>query len=113
MPPGAWTDYQTGKVYQGEKWHDIAAGEIPIILLVKDHTVLPHVKPAQNTGEIDWNNVELKVFSSDNAPILGQFALPDGKLQTLELINSKNNYALKNDFSGGKIKWQINRFPAK
>ena len=109
LPPGAWTDYQTGKVYQGERWHEITAGEIPIVLLVKDHTVLPLVKPAQNTGEIDWNNVELKVFSSDNANVSGQFALPDGNLQTLELVNSKNNYALKNDFSGGKIKWNVSR----
>ncbi len=113
LPPGAWLDYQTGKVYQGEKWHSIAAGEIPIILLVKDHSVLAHVKTAQNTGEIDWNNVELKVFSTDNAAVSGQFALPEGNLQTLELSNSKNIYALKNDFSGGKIKWTVNRFATK
>lgn len=113
LPPGVWTDYQTGKVYQGEKWHEIAAGEIPIILLVKDHSVLPHVKTAQNTAEIDWNNIELRVFSTDNANVLGRFALPDGNLQTLELSNSKNTYTLKNDFSNGKIKWTINRFPTK
>ncbi len=113
LPPGAWIDYQTGKVYEGGRWFEIAAGEIPIVLLVKNHTVLPHVKLAQNTSEIDWNNVELKIFSTDDAPLTGQFALPGGDLQTLELNRSKNAYNLKKDFSNGKIKWTINRFAAK
>ena len=113
LPPGAWIDYQTGKTYDGACWHEITVGEIPIILLVKNHTVLPHVKPAQNTVEIDWNSVELRVFSTDNAPVSGQFALPDSDLQMLDLNVSKNNYALKNDFSGGKIKWTVNRFQNK
>ena len=36
LPNGKWFDYQTGKVYEGEKWHEIAADEIPMILLVKE-----------------------------------------------------------------------------
>ena len=113
LPGGKWFDYQTGKIYEGGKWHEIAAGEIPVILLVKDHTVLPFVKPAQNTSEIDWNDVELKVFSTDNSPVSTQFALPNGNLQTLELNAVKDNYVLKNDFSKGKIKWRVSRFNAK
>ena len=113
LPPGACIDYQTGKVYQGARWHEIEAGEIPVILLVKDHSVLPRVKPAQSTSEIDWNNVELRVFSTDGAPVSQKFALPDGDLQTLDLTVSKNKYVLKNDFSRGKINWTITSFPAK
>ena len=113
LPPGAWIDYQTGKTYEGARWHEIAAGEIPIVLLVKNHTVLPHVASAQNTAEIDWKNVELRVFSTDNQPVSGLFALPDGDLQSLELSAVKNNYVLKNDFSGGKVNWKINRTAAK
>lgn len=113
LPPGAWFDYQTGKTYDGARWHEITAGEIPIILLVKNHTILPFVKLAQNTSEINWNDIELKVFSTDNAPVLTQFALPNENLQTLELNAIKDNYALKNDFSKGKIKWTINRFNSK
>lgn len=113
LPTGDWIDYQTGKVYQGEKWHEITAGEIPVILLVKNHSVLPMVKVAQNTSEIDWNNVELKVFSTDSQPVSGKFALPNGNLQTLELISSQNKYNLKNDVSNGKINWIITRFGTK
>lgn len=113
LPPGAWIDYQTGKVYEGARWHEIAAGEIPIVLLVKNHSVLPHVKPAQNTSEIDWNNIELRVFSTDNADVSGQIILPGGNLQPVEMSFSKGKYILKNDFSSGKIKWTVNRFPIK
>jgi alpha-D-xyloside xylohydrolase len=113
LPPGAWIDYQTGKVYEGARWHLIAAGEIPVILLVKNQTVLLHVKPAQNTSEIDWSNVELRVFSTDNAPVSGIFALPEENLQTLELNPVKNSYVLKTDAFAGKVKWRINRFITK
>ena len=114
LPPGAWIDYQTGKVYEGARWHEIAAGAVPVILLVKNHSVLPHVKAAQNTSEIDWNNVELRVFNTDNSNVSGVFALPEENLQTLELNSVKNSYVLKNDALRGKVKWQINRFaPSK
>jgi alpha-D-xyloside xylohydrolase len=110
LPPGMWIDYQTSKIYQGERWHNISAGEIPIILLVRNNSVIPHVKPAQSTSEINWNSVELRVFSIDNSPASGLFALPDGALQTLKLRPSNNGYSLMNDFSNGQIKWTIGRF---
>lgn len=113
LPEGFWIDYQTGKTFEGARWYEIAAGEIPIILLVKNHTVLPMVKPAQNTSEINWNDVELKVFSTDKENVSGLFALPNDKLQTLELNQSNGKYVLKNDFSRGKIKWKVNLFETK
>lgn len=113
LPPGAWIDYQTGKTYEGARWEKIEAGEIPVILLVKNQTVLPHVKPTQNTSEIDWNDVELKVFSTDKKDVSVIFALPNENLQTLELNQTQGKYALKNDFSRGKIKWKISLFENK
>jgi alpha-D-xyloside xylohydrolase len=107
LPPGKWIDYQTGNVFDGARWHDITAGDIPIVLLVKDNSVLPHVKPAQSTSEIDWNNIELRVFSTNESPVAGRFALPNQDLQTIELRRSKDGYALSHDISGGRIKWNI------
>src|SRR4029079_11554601 len=43
LPPGMWIDYQTGRPYEGARWHSITAGPVPIVLLVKNHTVLPHI----------------------------------------------------------------------
>jgi alpha-D-xyloside xylohydrolase len=110
LPPGAWIDYQSGKVYQGAQWHVIKAGEIPVVLLVKDHSVLPHIKVAQSTKDMDWNNVELRVFSTDNASVSGLFTLSEGDLFTINLRPSASGFALVNDPLRGKVKWQITRF---
>ena len=107
LPPGTWIDYQTKKTYEGERWQEISAGEIPIVLLVKNGSVLPHVQPAQSTSQIDWNAVELRVFDTKGGKASGLFALPNGDLRTLEMTKAGDNYRLKNDFSGGKIKWRI------
>ena len=113
LPPGAWIDYQTGKVYQGAQWHQIAPGQIPVVVLVKDHSVIPHIKVAQSTSEMDWSNVELRVFSTDNASVSGLFALPAGDLQTLRLDSAATGFSLKSDPLPGKVKWQIIRAPAQ
>ncbi|HET7457454.1 MAG TPA: TIM-barrel domain-containing protein [Gemmatimonadaceae bacterium] len=103
LPPGAWTDYQTGKVYEGARWHDITAGEIPIVLLVRDHAVIPHVAVAQSTSAIDWSHVELRAFSSDGAAAEGSVALPGGSVQMVRVQNGR----LERDPLGGKVTWRI------
>ena len=107
LPPGKWIDYQSGVVYEGEKWHDIKLGEIPVVLLVKNHTVLPHIKVAQSTKDMDWNNVELRVFSTDGEPVTGLFTRPDSDVQTLSLTPSGRSFVLRNDPQAGKVKWTI------
>ena len=107
LPPGEWIDYQSGRVYTGAAWREIAAGQIPIVLLVKNHSVLPHIKVAQSTKEMDWNNVELRVFSTDNAAVKGLFTRPDSSVQTLSLVSRGRNFALSEDPQAGKVKWEI------
>ncbi len=87
----------------------MTAGPIPVVLLVKDHSVLPHLKVAQSTDQMDWSNVELRVFSSDNAPVTGWFTSPQNDLIQLTLEGSARGYALKSDPLAGKVKWQITR----
>ena len=113
LPPGDWIDYQTGKTYAGERWHQITAGEIPVVLLVKNHAAIPHVKVAQSTNDIDWKNVELRVFSTDNAAASARFALPNGNLQSLGLTGSASGYTLQADPLRGQVKWQVTRFPSR
>ncbi len=111
LPPGEWIDYQTGQSYAGERWHRIEAGQIPVVLLVKDRSAIPHVKVAQSTADIDWKNVELRVFGDGNAS--GLFALPDGEVRTLNLTASAGAYALRADPLRGRVNWQVTRFPAR
>ena len=107
LPPGSWIDYQSGKVYRGAGWQRISAGPIPVILLVKDHSVIPHIKVAQSTSEMDWRNIELRVFSTDTSAATGLFSLPQGNLESIKLESSGNNYAIRNDPLRGEVKWRI------
>ncbi|MGH9765208.1 MAG: glycoside hydrolase family 31 protein, partial [Blastocatellia bacterium] len=112
LPPGSWIDYQTHKTYKGAEWHEITAGEIPVVLLVKDHTAIPQAKVAQSTSQIDWNNIELRVFSSDGAAVAGRFALPEGAPQTLTLEPAGSGFELRGDPLRGRVKWQITKVTA-
>jgi alpha-D-xyloside xylohydrolase len=107
LPPGSWVDYQTGKVYRGAQWLRIAPGRIPVVLLVKDHSVIPHAQVAQSTAEMNWKEIELRVFSTDRGAATGLFALPGESLQTLRLESSPQGFALKDDPLRGRVKWQI------
>ena len=70
------------------------SAQIPIVLLVKNHSVLPHIKVAQSTKDMDWDNVELRVFSTDNAPVNGLFTRPGGDVQTLSLVPRGRSFVL-------------------
>lgn len=105
VPPGTWIDYQSGRVYEGARWHEIAAGTVPVVLLVKNHSVLAHVAVAQNTAAIDWTKVDLKVYSTDGGVSEGTFIQPGGAVQTLRVDGSR----VLNDPLAGKVKWRIVR----
>ncbi len=76
LPPGTWIDYQTGREYEGSRWHSITAGEVPIVVLVPEGTLLAHVGLAQHTGEIDWANIELVLYGDPNESSVATLQLP-------------------------------------
>lgn len=91
LPKGTWIDYQTHKVYQGG-WHTIKAGDIPIIVLVKDGTVIPHIKLAQSTKDMDWSKLTLKVYASNSTTTAsGNIYLPEGEALQSISVNKKGN----------------------
>jgi alpha-D-xyloside xylohydrolase len=106
LPPGAWIDYQTGKIYRGG-WQRISAGVIPVILLVKDHSVIPHITVAQSTSEMNWKNIELRVFSTDTAAAAGLFSLPHAELEPIRLEHGDKGYVIRNDPLRGEVNWRI------
>ena len=108
LPAGKWIDYQTGKVYE-KGWNLIQAGEIPIIVLVKDGAVIPHIKLAQSTKYMDWTKIELKVYSSDANEAKGKLYLPnDTELHELLLEKNGTKFILKNNPLAEKVKFTIN-----
>ncbi len=107
LPEGKWIDYQTGKVYN-KGWNTIKAGDIPIIALVRDGAVIPHIKLAQTTKDMDWSSIELKVFSADANEATGKIYLPNAT-QWHELVLEKKDskFELTSNPTGDKVAFKI------
>jgi len=104
---GKWIDYQTGKVYS-KGWNRIEAGTIPVIMLVRDGAVIPHIKLAQSTKFMDWGNIDLKAFSSDKELAKGWVCLPENnQLCEIELVKKNNRFELKGNPVKGKVNFKI------
>ncbi len=62
VPAGTWYDLFSGQAVSGGCWHQLEAGEIPIIALMAEGSALPTAAVAQNTGNLDWNGLKWRVF---------------------------------------------------
>ena len=107
LPPGQWIDYQSKKVYAAG-WHNIEAGAVPVVMLVRDGAVIPHIGLAQSTDEMDWSNLELVVFSANATTASGKICLPtDQQLHDLNMVKKGKAFGLAKDPLGGKVKWTV------
>jgi alpha-D-xyloside xylohydrolase len=107
LPPGTWIDYQTGKAWDGG-WHYIEAGKLPVVMLVRDGTAIPHIQLAQSTMQMDWSKLELAVFAKNSRTAGGLVCLPsDNMLRELSLDREGNTFKLANDPLAGKVTWNI------
>jgi alpha-D-xyloside xylohydrolase len=107
LPPGTWIDYQTGKSYDGG-WQHIEAGQIPVVMLVRDGTVLPQIKLAQSTLQMDWSKLDLVAFAKDAQTAKGLVYLPtDNVLRELSLNKTGNTFKLADDPLAGKVTWSV------
>lgn len=110
LPDGKWINYQSGEVYE-KGWHRIKGGKIPAVILVRDGAVLPHAKLAQATKDIDWNEIELVVYSASNTDLRTYICLPaDNVLKEVTVNGRKGRFSISNDTFNGKIKWKIRSF---
>ncbi|HKE92567.1 MAG TPA: alpha-xylosidase, partial [Gemmatimonadales bacterium] len=108
LPPGTWIDYQTGQRYQGAAWHDIRAGAVPIIVLVRTGTVIPQIGLAQSTAQMNWSEIELRVLGDGSGLATGLFALPQEESHRLELRPvAGGGYVLASDPLRGRVHWRI------
>ncbi len=113
LPKGKWIDYQSGEVYENG-WHHIQAGKIPAIILIRNGAVMPHTKLVQSTKDIDWDNLELVVYSTGNTVAKGYVCLPSDNVLHEIMLNDKNGkYSIGNDPYSGKVKWIIQTYKEK
>jgi len=107
LPPGQWIDYQTGRAYSGG-WHNIEAGKIPIVVLVRDGVVIPHIKLAQSTAQMDWSIIDLVVYALDSGQANGLICLPSDKvLHNIPLVRRDGGFKLESDPFAGKVTWNV------
>lgn len=110
LPPGTWIDYQTGEIYAGG-WHTIEAGDIPIVALVKSGTVIPHIELAQSTKDMDWSNLELKVYSVNDETASGKIYLPEGdEVKKVTVSFENGEFVLREDPFNGNVNWEITSY---
>lgn len=110
LPPGEWIDYQTGKNYK-RGWHTIKTGELPIIVLVKSGTILPHIELAQSTKFMDWSKLELKVFTTDETEAIGKVYLPEGeRWYELKVVKENGEFELEENPFEGETEFEITTY---
>lgn len=106
LPPGQWIDYQTGISYSGG-WHHIESGNIPVVLLVREGAVIPHIKLAQSTKFMDWSELELKVYSKEKEGGTAWICLPDQPPAKVELNREDGSFKIRNNPFGREVRFRI------
>jgi len=103
LPAGTWIDYQTKKVYQAG-WHKIKAGDIPIVVLVKNGAAIPHIPLAQSTKDMDWSKITLKVYATDGTnTATAKVFLPGGDtVQTITTDKKGSGFEVSQNPLSGK-----------
>ena len=102
---------QSGKNYEGGKWHEIAAGPVPIVVLARGGSVIPRAEVAQSTDDINWDDLELRVFSTDGDPATGRVALPAGNVHEAACCARLRTASIQvqDDPLGGEVHWRVTR----
>lgn len=107
LPRGRWVNYQNGKIYNNG-WQHIQSGKIPAIILVRDGAVIPHANLAQSTKDIDWNKIQLTVYSTGGTAKGLVFRPSDNQLSEVNVILKNGKYVLVTDPYNKKVEWTIN-----
>jgi alpha-D-xyloside xylohydrolase len=107
LPPGQWIDYQTNKSFSGG-WHNIVAGKIPIVVLVREGAVIPHIRLAQSTDQMDWSTLDLVVYATVSKKVNGLVCLPsENILHRISLVRKNNTFSMETDPLAGKVSLKV------
>ena len=108
LPEGEWVDYQSGQQYSGG-WHHISSGEIPAVILVRHGSVIPHIKLAQSTKDMDWKNIELKIYGFDDNSARGLMCFPtDNKLKEISVSRDNDQVKIIENPFENSIEFKLN-----
>ena len=72
-------------------------------MLVREGAVIPQIKLAQSTAQMDWSNIEMVVFAAGAQNAQGLVCLPaDGVLRRVEAARRNGVFVLAADPLAGK-----------
>lgn len=100
LPKGNWVDYWTKEKLAGGQYCIRKAPIDVCPIFIKEGSVLPNVKLAQNTDEIDWNTLLLDVYDGEGTYVHYQdngsdFAYCDGEYNLYEITNKAGDVTVK------------------
>ncbi|KPK58457.1 MAG: hypothetical protein AMK73_09300 [Planctomycetes bacterium SM23_32] len=108
LPPGTWHDFASGATHEGGRWHEVAAGEVPVVVLVRDGAALPMAEVVRSTDDLDWGRLTLRVFAVHGREATGLVCLPDeGTLHELHLTKEGDGWKLRDDPAAGRVTWTV------
>jgi alpha-D-xyloside xylohydrolase len=77
-------------------------------MLVRSGAVIPHIKLAQSTHNMDWSNLELKVYGNNHDKATGLICLPVNQfLKTVSVIQKDGAFQLESDPFAGTLTLRI------
>ena len=94
----------------------MGVGEVPVVILAKEGTAIPHIKLAQSTAEMDWREIELVIFSVETSAAEGLLCLPEeGQLHALRLERKgeENDFIFTEDNLQSKVDWRLRTVTAR
>jgi alpha-D-xyloside xylohydrolase len=106
LPQGKWIDYQTGKVYSGG-YQSITSSALPAIILVRDGSAIPHIRLAQSTAQMDWSQINLKLYTADETEASGLVCLPAYNQLHKVSVRIKDKKVTAPGLEG-RLKWTLN-----
>lgn len=107
LPPGAWVDYFSGKTCDGACWQEISIGEVPVALLVRSGSVLPHIELAQSTAQMNWTRLALRAFGPIPGETVVKVTLPNEPVQEVRLHSVEGKTSVSSDPFNGRVSWTL------
>lgn len=69
--------------------------------------VVPHLAVSQSTDQMDWQDIELRVFGDVRESSVAYVSLPQGELQQIRLTTTGNTSKIQNDPYAGRVTWRV------
>ncbi|HEX5323440.1 MAG TPA: TIM-barrel domain-containing protein, partial [Capsulimonadaceae bacterium] len=107
VPAGRWTDFLTGKVYQGPAWVHEEHGFLSMPLLVRPNSVIP-VGSVDTRPDYDWTDgVTLRVYELEDGQEVA-ISIPDAKGTEVMIATVRRERGqLRAEVQGASKTWQV------